>query len=99
MPLKLNTSLLNLLSMLSGEDLTTSHHQADTFENFVEEEESDGEERQVKEKNHRVIGTMDASESDSEVWNQASKVHQKWHICLSTSTERFSCFNLDKIEL
>ena len=41
--------------------------QADTFENFVEEEESDGEERQVKEKNHRVIGTMDASESDSEV--------------------------------
>lgn len=42
------------------------NHQADTFENFVEEEESDGEERQVKEKNHRVIGTMDASESDSE---------------------------------
>lgn len=42
------------------------NHQADTFENFVEEEESDGEEREVKEKNHRVIGAMDASESDSE---------------------------------
>lgn len=58
----------HLILYTENTDLFLKHSfQADTFENFVEEEESDGEERQVKEKNHRVIGTMDASESDSEV--------------------------------
>jgi hypothetical protein len=42
-------------------------NQTDTFENFADD--SEGEIKDVKSRNPRIVGTMEASDSDSEVCN------------------------------
>ena len=69
-------------------------NQTDTFENFADD--SEGEIKDVKSRNPRIIGAMEASDSESEV-SPKLRVYKTVYFSLSDFTLTIEHFNVNRI--